>query len=47
MPAESGRAYLRDLPNAELHMLDAGHWLLEVALDEAVIRSHDFLERLS
>jgi len=28
MPEESARAYHRDLPNAELHLLrDAGHWL--------------------
>jgi pimeloyl-ACP methyl ester carboxylesterase len=28
MPEGSARAYLRDLPNAELHLLDGGHWLL-------------------
>ncbi len=46
MPAESGRAYLRDLPDAELHMLDGGHWLLETHLEEAVALSRDFLERV-
>ncbi len=46
MPAESGRAYLRDLPEAELHMLDGGHWLLETHLEEAVALSRGFLERV-
>lgn len=46
MPEESGRAYLRDLPDAELHMLDAGHWLLETGLDEAVALTRDFLDRV-
>ncbi|MGA0608203.1 alpha/beta fold hydrolase [Phenylobacterium sp. VNQ135] len=46
MPEPSGRAYLRDLPDAELHMLDAGHWLLEAQLDEAVRLTRDFLSRV-
>jgi len=47
MPAEAGRAYLRDLPNAELHMFeDAGHWLLETHLDTAVPIIRDFLARV-
>ncbi len=46
MPEASGRAYLRDLPQAELHMLDAGHWLLETSLDEAVGLTRDFLGRV-
>lgn len=45
MPEASGRAYLRDLPDAELHMLDAGHWLLEVQRDEAIRLTRDFLSR--
>jgi pimeloyl-ACP methyl ester carboxylesterase len=28
-PAEGARAYLRDLPRAELHLLDTGHFALE------------------
>lgn len=28
-PAEGARAYLRDLPQAELHLLDSGHFALE------------------
>jgi pimeloyl-ACP methyl ester carboxylesterase len=31
---EGGRAYLRDLPEAELHMLDSGHFAVEDSLDE-------------
>lgn len=46
MPAESGRAYLRDLPDAELHMLDGGHWLLETCLEEAVGLTRKFLRRV-
>jgi len=46
MPEESGRAYLRDVPDAELHMLDGGHWLLETHLEEAVALSRDFLARM-
>jgi pimeloyl-ACP methyl ester carboxylesterase len=47
MPAGAARAYLRDLPDAELHLLDgAGHWLLETHLDEAVTLVRDFLDRV-
>lgn len=45
MPEKSARAYLRDLPAAELHMLDGGHWLLETNLDEVVPLIRDFLDR--
>jgi pimeloyl-ACP methyl ester carboxylesterase len=45
MPPASARAYLRDRPDAELHFLDAGHWLLETSLTEAVALSRDFLQR--
>lgn len=47
MPEASARAYLRDLPDAELHILDAGHWLLETNLDEAVALTRDFFSRLT
>lgn len=47
MPAASARAYLRDLPNAELHLLDGGHWLLETNLDEVARLARDFLTRVS
>jgi pimeloyl-ACP methyl ester carboxylesterase len=46
MPEASARAYLRDLPDAELHLLDGGHWLLETNLDEVVALVRDFLTRL-
>lgn len=46
MPEESARAYLRDLPDAGLHLLDGGHWLLETNLDEVVRLVRDFLDRL-
>ncbi len=45
MPEASARAYLRDLPNAELHVLDGGHWLLEVQLEQVVGHMRAFLER--
>ena len=32
--AEGGRAYLRDLPDAELHLLDTGHFAVEDSLEE-------------
>lgn len=46
MPAEAARAYRRDLPDAELHLLEgAGHWLLETHFDEALPLVRDFLAR--
>ncbi len=46
MPEKSARAYLRDLPQAELHLLDGGHWLLETHLDEVSGLMRDFLGRV-
>jgi pimeloyl-ACP methyl ester carboxylesterase len=46
MPEESARAYLRDLPEAELHLLGGGHWLLETHLDQVVPIVRDFLGRV-
>jgi pimeloyl-ACP methyl ester carboxylesterase len=46
MPEGSARAYLRDLPDAELHLLDGGHWALETNLDEIVTLARDFLGRV-
>jgi pimeloyl-ACP methyl ester carboxylesterase len=37
------RAYLRDLPEAELHWLDAGHFALETHHAQIVARLRDFL----
>lgn len=46
MPAESARAYLRDLPDAELHLVQgAGHWLLETHFDAVLPLVRDFLAR--
>ena len=33
-PPKVGEAYLRDLPEAELHLLDTGHFAVEDSLDE-------------
>jgi pimeloyl-ACP methyl ester carboxylesterase len=46
MPEMSARAYLRDLPQAELHLLDGGHWLLETNLDEVVTLVRNYLSRV-
>ena len=46
MPEGAARAYLRDLPDAELHLLDGGHWLLETHLDEVASLMRDFLGRV-
>lgn len=46
MPEGAARAYLRDLPDAELHLLDGGHWALETNLDEIVRLARDFLGRV-
>jgi pimeloyl-ACP methyl ester carboxylesterase len=46
MPEGAARAYLRDLPDAELHLLDGGHWALETNLDEIVSLARDFLGRV-
>jgi pimeloyl-ACP methyl ester carboxylesterase len=46
MPEGAARAYLRDLPGAELHLLGGGHWLLETHLDEVVALRRDFLGRV-
>ncbi len=47
MPEASARAYLRDLPDAELHLLDGGHWLLETNLSEVVGLIRNFLARVA
>jgi pimeloyl-ACP methyl ester carboxylesterase len=46
MPEASARAYLRDLPEAELHILEGGHWALETNLDEIVALTREFLARV-
>jgi len=44
-PAEGAKAFLRDLPGAELHLLDSGHFALEDKADELVPLMRDFLAR--
>jgi pimeloyl-ACP methyl ester carboxylesterase len=47
MPEGAARAYLRDLPDAELHLISgAGHWLLETHFESALPRVRGFLERV-
>ncbi|MGL5818603.1 MAG: alpha/beta fold hydrolase [Phycicoccus sp.] len=46
MPEGAARAYLRELPDAELHLLGGGHWLLETHLDEVVPLVREFLDRV-
>jgi pimeloyl-ACP methyl ester carboxylesterase len=44
---EGGEAYLKDLPNAEIHRLDSGHFATEDCLDEIASNIHRFyLERV-
>ncbi|WP_114906696.1 alpha/beta fold hydrolase [Ornithinimicrobium murale] len=46
MPAGAAHAYHRDHPDAELHLLDGGHWLLETNFDEVVPLVRGFLDRV-
>ncbi|GAA3834527.1 alpha/beta fold hydrolase [Streptomyces phyllanthi] len=47
MPEDAARAYLTDLPDAELHVLkDAGHWALETHLHEIAGLMREFLGRV-
>ncbi len=36
-------AYRRDVPQAEVHVLDAGHFALDTAANEITILIHNFL----
>ncbi|MBC9933268.1 alpha/beta fold hydrolase [Chitinophaga qingshengii] len=44
-PGEGATAYLRDLPNAELHLFDGGHFLLEEYNDEVAGLIKAFLKK--
>ena len=44
-PEPGARAYLRDLPDAELHLFDTGHFALETHLPEIAPLIADFLDR--
>jgi pimeloyl-ACP methyl ester carboxylesterase len=45
-PADGAHPYRRDLPEAEFHMLDTGHFALEDKADEMVPLIRDFLSRV-
>jgi len=44
-PKEGAHPYLRDLPEAEFHLLDTGHFALEDKLDEMAPLIRSFLDR--
>jgi pimeloyl-ACP methyl ester carboxylesterase len=44
-PADGARAYLRDLPDAELHLLDTGHFALEDRGEQIAQLMREFLAR--
>ncbi|WP_207921395.1 alpha/beta fold hydrolase [Micromonospora sp. KC721] len=44
-PEPGARAYLRDVPDAELHLFDTGHFVLETHLPEIAPLIADFLGR--
>jgi pimeloyl-ACP methyl ester carboxylesterase len=44
-PAEGARAYLKDLPQAELHLLDSGHFALEDKGEDIAALMLDFFAR--
>ncbi|WP_340380114.1 alpha/beta hydrolase [Streptomyces sp. SS7] len=46
-PEPGARAYLRDLPDAALHLFDTGHFALETHLPEIAPLIAGFLDRLS
>ncbi|MER6548078.1 alpha/beta hydrolase [Streptomyces sp. NPDC001250] len=43
---EGAKAFSQDLPDAEIHLLDSGHFALESHLDVITARIHDFLARV-
>jgi len=44
---DGARAFARDVPDAEIHLLDGGHFLLESAGDQAAELIRDFLGRVT
>jgi pimeloyl-ACP methyl ester carboxylesterase len=44
-PGDNQKQYLGDLPKAELHLMDTGHFALEDKGDEIAALMHDFLDR--
>ncbi|MEU7630956.1 alpha/beta hydrolase [Nocardia sp. NPDC049220] len=45
-PTPGAHAYLTDVPDAELHLFDTGHFALETHLAEIASHTADFLDRL-
>jgi pimeloyl-ACP methyl ester carboxylesterase len=45
--ADGARAFLRDLPHAQLHLLNTGHFALEEKLDDVAPRIAQFMSNLS
>jgi pimeloyl-ACP methyl ester carboxylesterase len=41
---EGGEAYLKDLPNAEMHRLESGHFAVEDCLDQIAANMHRFYD---
>jgi pimeloyl-ACP methyl ester carboxylesterase len=44
-PADGAHPYRRDLPHAELHLIDTGHFALEDKADEMIPLIRDFLDQ--
>jgi pimeloyl-ACP methyl ester carboxylesterase len=44
-PADGATPYLRDMPDAELHLIDTGHFALEDKADEMIPLIRNFLDR--
>jgi pimeloyl-ACP methyl ester carboxylesterase len=44
-PADGAAPYLRDMPDAELHLIDTGHFALEDKADEMIPLIRNFLDR--
>ncbi|MFL6486158.1 MAG: alpha/beta fold hydrolase [Nitrososphaera sp.] len=40
--SDGGEAYLKDIPDAEIHMLDSGHFAVEDCIEEIVTHIHKF-----
>lgn len=45
-PGDNQKRFLGDLPHAELHLLDTGHFALEDKADEIAALIHGFLDRM-
>jgi hypothetical protein len=43
---EGAELYKRDIPSAELHLLDTGHFALEEEVDRIGSLMHEFLDRI-